>query len=116
MSNNINIAFGSKIVEGFGQLGAMSLDRSTIAEVRPVQHVVVAIEAVCEGSHPKSFASEPMNQNYGGWLLCHVTIWLSRITSKLSERPLKFADQKTERSKLLNPEYSIFRDLSLIHI
>ena len=32
------------------------------------------------------------------------------ITSKLSERPLKFADQKTERGKVLNPEYIIDRD------
>ena len=35
---------------------------------------------------------------------------LSGITSKLSERPLKSADQKTERGKILNPEYSIDRD------
>ena len=35
---------------------------------------------------------------------------LSGITSKLSERPLKLADQKTERAKVLNPEYNIFRD------
>ena len=28
----------------------------------------------------------------------------------LSERPLKYADQKTERGKVLNPEYSIDRD------
>ena len=34
----------------------------------------------------------------------------SRITSVLSERPLKSADPKTERGKILNPEYSIFRD------
>ena len=34
----------------------------------------------------------------------------SRITSKLSERPLKSADQKPERGKLLNPEYSTDRD------
>ena len=34
----------------------------------------------------------------------------SGITSKLSERPLKLADQKTERGKVINPEYSIFRD------
>ena len=32
------------------------------------------------------------------------------ITSELSERPLKFADQKTERGKILNPEYNIYRD------
>ena len=30
----------------------------------------------------------------------------------LSERPLKSADQKTERGKVLNPEYSIDRDQS----
>ena len=35
---------------------------------------------------------------------------LSEITSKLSERPLKSADQKMERSKVINPEYSIDRD------
>ena len=35
---------------------------------------------------------------------------LSEVTSVLSERPLKFADQKTERGKILNPEYSICRD------
>ena len=35
---------------------------------------------------------------------------LSRITSKLSERPLEFADRTTERCKVLNPEYNIFRD------
>ena len=35
---------------------------------------------------------------------------MSDITSKLSERPFKLADQKTERGKILNPEYSIFRD------
>ena len=34
----------------------------------------------------------------------------SGITSVLSERPLKSADQKTERCKMLNPEYSICRD------
>ena len=34
----------------------------------------------------------------------------SGITSVLSERPLNYADQKTERGKILNPEYSIFRD------
>ena len=34
----------------------------------------------------------------------------SGITSVLSERPFKSADQKTERGKLLNPEYNIFRD------
>ena len=34
----------------------------------------------------------------------------SRITSVLSERPLKYADQKTERGKRLNPEYSMDRD------
>ena len=34
----------------------------------------------------------------------------SRITSVLSERPLKSADQKTERGKILNPEYNINRD------
>ena len=28
----------------------------------------------------------------------------------LSERPLKSADQKTERSKILNPEYNMDRD------
>ena len=28
----------------------------------------------------------------------------------LSERPLKYADQKTERGKILNLEYSIYRD------
>ena len=28
----------------------------------------------------------------------------------LSERPFKLADQKTERGKILNPEYNIFRD------
>ena len=28
----------------------------------------------------------------------------------LSERPFKFADQKTERGKVPNPEYNIFRD------
>ena len=32
------------------------------------------------------------------------------ITSVLSERPLKLADQKTERGKILNPQYSIDRD------
>ena len=37
-------------------------------------------------------------------------VGLSDITSVLSERPFKSADQKTERGKLLNPEYSIFRD------
>ena len=35
---------------------------------------------------------------------------LSLITSVLSERPLKSADQKTERSKVINPQYSIDRD------
>jgi len=35
---------------------------------------------------------------------------LDRITSVLSERPLKSANQKTERGKILNPEYNIFRD------
>ena len=35
---------------------------------------------------------------------------LSVITSKLSERPLKSADQKTERGKVLKPEYNIDRD------
>ena len=35
---------------------------------------------------------------------------ISRITSKLSERPLKYADRKTERGKILNPEYSTDRD------
>ena len=34
----------------------------------------------------------------------------SGITSVLSERPLKSANQKTERGKVLNPEYNIFRD------
>ena len=34
----------------------------------------------------------------------------SRITSRLSERPFKLADQKTERGKILNPEYSTCRD------
>ena len=34
----------------------------------------------------------------------------SRITSVLFERPFKSADQKTERGKVLNPEYSINRD------
>ena len=34
----------------------------------------------------------------------------SVITSVLSERPLKSADQKTERGKILNPQYIIFRD------
>ena len=28
----------------------------------------------------------------------------------LSERPLKYADQKTERGKVINPQYSIDRD------
>ena len=37
-------------------------------------------------------------------------ISFSGITSKLSERPLKFDDQKTERSKTSNPEYNIDRD------
>ena len=36
--------------------------------------------------------------------------FIGEITSKLSERPLKYADQKTERGKILNPEYSICRD------
>ena len=35
---------------------------------------------------------------------------LSVITSVLSERPVKLADQKTERGKILNPDYNIFRD------
>ena len=34
----------------------------------------------------------------------------SMITSVLSERPFKYADQKTERGKILNPEYNIYRD------
>ena len=34
----------------------------------------------------------------------------SRITSVLSERPLKLADQKTERGEILNPQYNIDRD------
>ena len=34
----------------------------------------------------------------------------SDITSALSERPFKSADQKTERGKILNPEYNIDRD------
>ena len=34
----------------------------------------------------------------------------STITSVLSERRNQFADQKTERGKVLNPEYSIDRD------
>ena len=34
----------------------------------------------------------------------------SRITSVLSERPLKLADQNTERGKAVNPEYNINRD------
>ena len=33
-----------------------------------------------------------------------------QITSVLSERPFKSADQKTERGKILNPEYSMDRD------
>ena len=33
-----------------------------------------------------------------------------QITSVLSERPFKLADQKTERGKILNPKYSIDRD------
>ena len=37
-------------------------------------------------------------------------IFFRWITSKLSERPLKLADQKLERGKVLNPEYSICRD------
>ena len=32
------------------------------------------------------------------------------ITSKLSERSIEFADQKTERGKVINREYSIDRD------
>ena len=35
---------------------------------------------------------------------------LSEITSALSERPFKYADQKTEPGKVLNPEYNINRD------
>ena len=35
---------------------------------------------------------------------------LSRITSVLSERPLKPVGQKTERGKILNPKYNICRD------
>ena len=34
----------------------------------------------------------------------------SRITSKLSERSIEFADLITERGKILNPEYNICRD------
>ena len=34
----------------------------------------------------------------------------SGITSVLSERRTQFADQKTERCKVLNPEYNICRD------
>ena len=34
----------------------------------------------------------------------------SRITSKLSERAIEFADLITERCKILNPEYNICRD------
>ena len=42
-----------------------------------------------------------------GWMaIC----WLGGITSVLSERPFKLADQKTERGKMLNPEYNICRD------
>ena len=37
-------------------------------------------------------------------------VMASGITSVLSERPLKHANQKTERSKILNPEYNICRD------
>ena len=40
----------------------------------------------------------------------YVNTDFSEITSKLSERPLKSADQKTERGKILNPEYNICRD------
>ena len=36
--------------------------------------------------------------------------YLSGLTSALSERQLKYADQKTERVKVINPEYSICRD------
>ena len=32
------------------------------------------------------------------------------MTSVLSERPLEYAEQKTERGKVINPEYSIDRD------
>ena len=41
---------------------------------------------------------------------CRTTFIMSTITSVLSERPFKLADQKTERGKILNPEYSICRD------
>ena len=33
-----------------------------------------------------------------------------RINALFSERPLKIADQKTERGNVLNPEYNINRD------
>ena len=39
-----------------------------------------------------------------------VSVGRSCITSVLSERPLRLADQKMERGKMLNPEYSICRD------
>ena len=42
--------------------------------------------------------------------LYSVAFGRSVITSVLSERPLKYADQKTERGKILNPQNSIDRD------
>ena len=45
-----------------------------------------------------------------GWKIVVIVYSFSHITSKLSERPLKYADQKAERGKVLNPQYSIDRD------
>ena len=38
-------------------------------------------------------------------------VFFRRITSALSQRPYEYADQKTERGKVVNPKYSIDRDL-----
>ena len=53
----------------------------------------------CPSSFERNDLDYPLKQ------ICY-----SRITSVLSERPLKFAGQKTERCKILNPQYNIDRD------
>ena len=56
--------------------------------------------------HRQNFNMIPMCSDLQNMPVVKV-VW---ITSKLSERPFKYADQITERGKISNPEYNICRD------
>ena len=85
---------------------------AAIAKTPPATCWFVFSIPIEQSSERQPVVSKPIIANPGTAedLLFSFGMGLVGITSVLSERPFKLADQKTERGKILNPEYNIFRD------